>query len=175
MMERTIGFEVEDLYQACLESEERHAVMPTAHEFHADMGSSDHERSVEVARLLQERLQNEGRHAEVNIKRDSPTLVVSLFYPSLYEIDSREGRWFVDQPLGDCWYFETCDEASAKSLAAIFNSPPHAVNLLKLRPQIGIDEASLKLWLLGFRGQGLNVVTFAHKGTGTFQRNNLLS
>ena len=174
-MDRTIELEVEDLYHACLDSEERDAVLPTPHDFYAGMGSSEHKRSVEVARLLEEKLQKAGRHAKVKIEDGSPTLVVTIFYPDQYEIDFKDGRWFVDQPQGDCWYFETGDEASAISLAAFFNSPPHAINLLKLRPKVGIEEASLKLMLLGIRGQGVDVVTFAHKGTGIFQRNNLLS
>jgi hypothetical protein len=138
------------------------------------MGSSPHDRSIQVAQQLEQKLQRAGRHARVAIEESSTTMVVSIFYPGTYVTDTKDGRWFVDQPTGDCWYFETSDEDSAKSLAAFFNSPPHAVNLRALRPSIGIDEASLKLWLLGIRGQGIDVISFAHKGTGIFDRNNLL-
>jgi hypothetical protein len=173
-MDRKTAMEVEALLSACLDSIERDATPPMAHYFVADMGSSDHEHSVLVAEELQRQLHHVGIHAKVAVKKGVSSLTVSVFYPGTYVTDSRDGRWFVDQPAGDCWYFETADQVSADRLAATFNAPPHAANLQALSPDIGIDEDSLRFWLYTLRDNGIDVVTFAHKGTGIFNRNNLL-
>jgi hypothetical protein len=128
----------------------------------------------EIAVLLQEHFPNAEIFATLDVKALPDMLNVKVVYPPRYEVDTRDGRWFIDAPSKDCWYFEAANGESARSLAKLLNGFPHARNLRRLRHGVGIDEASLKLLLLGFRGQGIEVTTFAHKGTGIFDRDNLL-
>jgi hypothetical protein len=133
-----------------------------------------YEQSVHIAKALEDHFPNGEIFATLDVKANADSLDVTLFYPPRYEIDEREGRWFVDSMFEDCWYFELGDKESAQLLAQVLNTAPNPRKLRHLRPNIGIDEASLKLLLLGFRSDGIDVTTFAHKGTGAFDKNNLL-
>ncbi|GGU53858.1 hypothetical protein GCM10009504_08390 [Pseudomonas laurentiana] len=128
----------------------------------------------EIAVLLEEHFPNAEIFATLDVEALPEMLNVKVVYPPRYEVDARDGRWFVDSPFEDCWYFEVANGESARSLAKLLNGSPYARNLRRLRPSVGTDEASLRLLLLGFRGQGIEVTTFAHKGTGIFDRDNLL-
>lgn len=132
------------------------------------------EQGVHVAKALEDHFPNGEIFATLDVTANPESLDVTLFYAPRYETHIREGRWVVDALSEDCWYFELADKDSAQSLAKILNTAPNPRKLRRLRPNIGIDESSLKLMLLGYRSDGIDVTTFAHKGTGKVDRNNLL-
>ena len=175
MKGRCFKSEVEQIVAGIIEAVERHAKAGESFHASSDIDAELLDQRAEIAKAVEGCFPHTDLYAVVDVEAHETSLTYSVFYPPRYEADTRDGRWFVDSEFSDCWYFEVSDVDSARKLAAFFNSAPHASNLLHLRPGIGIDEASLKLWLLGLRGEGLLVTTFAHKGTGVFDRNNVLA
>lgn len=175
MKDQWFKSEVEQIVAGIIESVERHAKDGESFHSSSDLDSKLAEHGAEIAKAVERSFPHSELYAVVDVKPHATSLTYSVFYPPRYQADTRDGRLFVDSEFSDCWYFEVANEDSAIKLAALFNSAPNARNLLHLRPDIGIDEASLKLWLLGLRGEGILVTTFAHKGTGIFDRNNVLA
>lgn len=175
MKDQLFKKEVEQIVAGIIESVERHAKDGESFHSGSDIDSQLLDHRAEIAKAIEGSFPHSELYAVVDVEAHPTSITYSVFYPPRYQADTREGRWFVDSEFNDCWYFEVFDENSAHALAAFFNTAPNASNLLHLRPSIGIDEASLKLWLLGLRGEGLLVTTFAHKGTGIFDKNNVLA
>jgi len=144
-------------------------------EFDAHLHAEFYEHGADIAKALEQAFPNAEIFASVDIEARPESLKISVFYPPRYVVDHQDGRWFVDSPIHDCWYFETTDEGSAKALANFFNTAPHVRNLHRLCTKVGMDRDSLKLWLLDLRGKGIDVTAFAHKGTGVFEKNNVLN
>ena len=175
MKDQNLESEVSKIVAGIIEAVERHANPGELFHSGADIDSELLGRREEIGKAVEASFPHSELYAIVDVEVHSTSLNYSVFYPPRYRVDMRDGRWFVDSTISDCWYFETSDEGSALALSEVVNSAPHASNLLHLRPNIGIDEDSLKLWLLGLRDKGVLVTTFAHKGTGIFNRNNVLS
>jgi hypothetical protein len=174
LMDPRVKDEIGIIVDAIISAAERHPKAKEPFQFGSDLSADVYENGTEIAQAIENSFPHAQLFAAVNVETHPTSLSFNVFYPPFYLTDSKDGRWFVDAPFEDCWYFEASDEKSAKELAAFFNSPPNANKLRHLRHNIGIDEASLKLWLLGIRDQGISVTAFAHKGTGDFTKNNLL-
>lgn len=173
-MEQIIKREIDVIVQAIHDAAELHLKPEVHFEFGSDIEPDAHGHTHEIARAVESYFPSEDLHAIVKIDNHPSSLTVAVTLLPFYKVDTREGRWFVDSTSDDCWYFETSDKVSASELADYFNSSPHAQNLFGHKEHIGMDEDALKLWLLGLNTQGIKVETLAHKGTGKYERGNLL-
>ncbi|CAI8933388.1 hypothetical protein KKQ10_27185 [Pseudomonas sp. MG-9] len=92
----------------------------------------------------------------------------------MYTVKEDNGNWVVDEQGEACWYFFVADRVSGEKLAGFFNEPSNKKSLEALRHEVGAEKATLKLWLHGLRDKGVAVTTFAYKGTGILEKNNVL-
>lgn len=83
-----------------------------------------------------------------------------------YSAEETSQGWFVDSVGESCWYFKTADEKSAHALERFFNQPENRRKLEALRFEVGVEVASLTLWLNTLRDAHIDVRKFGYKSTG---------
>ena len=83
-----------------------------------------------------------------------------------YEAEETELGWFVDVEGQSCWYFKAADGRSGRRLVEFFNQPENRRNLNAHRFEVGVEPASLALWLSHLRDSHVDVLQFGYKSTG---------
>ncbi|GLO14733.1 hypothetical protein PPUJ20028_33160 [Pseudomonas putida] len=83
-----------------------------------------------------------------------------------YQAEETALGWFVDVEGESCWYFKVANERSGHRLAELFNQPENRRKLDAHRSEVGVEVASLTLWLNHIRDSHVDVLQFGYKSTG---------